>query len=92
MAEEQRRFGAGLVIFRQLADALEQMRTGLVIEIFAGDFLRRFAEAGDQAVRKAFVPGRGRMRRTGERCVHQISAASRIPLNCQRAWGGKKLR
>ena len=89
MAAQQRHFGAGLVIFRQGADGIEQRRAFRVIKIFAGDFLGGAAQAIADAAGEAVVEaGRARDCVNTAR-VHHASSASRMPLNCQRARAGK---
>ncbi len=52
MRGEQREFGAGLIILRQIADALEQCRTFAIVEEFAGDMSGRVAEPIENGARK----------------------------------------
>ena len=91
MAPQKRGLGAGLVVFRQFADLVEQMRTRRVVEILCADLLGRLGQSRDQGLGEVFN-GRRRVVYPGELGVHQISSARRMPLNCQRAAGGKKLR
>src|SRR5438552_10378823 len=81
------------VIFRLFADFLKQLRAVLIVEVFARQRARMTREAGD-CLRKKI-----RFRRlkidNGEPMrlvVHFESRASRIPVNCQRFSGWKKLR
>ena len=59
MARQQRSLGAGLVIFRQGADRVEQLRAFRVVEIFAGDFLGRACAGPRSAGASAKLFARG---------------------------------
>jgi hypothetical protein len=87
-----REFGAGQVVFIQLADFLKQARAPGVIEILAGKFPGIFAQPLQHVRQESGV-----MRRRGGEFQRMnrhycTSLASRSPVNCQRASGGKKLR
>jgi hypothetical protein len=88
-----RQLGARRVILGQLADTVEQPRAGLVVEVFARDFLGLGGQAAQHVGAK--VVGRREVEpgdRLKESLRHGISRARRMPVNCQRASGGKKLR
>ena len=102
VAAQQRELGARRVVLGQLADALEQRRTGGVVEVLRGDRARALRQRGQQVAREVAA----RRRRVADHRQHDgteigrraqrqgthASCASRSPLNCQRAAGGKKLR
>lgn len=93
VSAHDRQLGAGRVIFGQRADAVEEPGTGFVVEVFARDFLGLEGQAaqhiGAEMVRRRKIePGD----RLGEGLRHGTSRAMRMPVNCQRASGGKKLR
>src|SRR6185437_4897096 len=83
------------VVLGQLADCLEELRAAPVVQVCRGKALRHGAQAGkhffdEQPVRRV---GSGRAGRGPWAAPpHDASPASRTPLNCQRAAGGKKLR
>jgi hypothetical protein len=88
------KLGPGRIILLQLRDLLEQGRADLVVEVLARQFLLRGAQAAENVGTE--LP-RGSCENVGRRQLlddvdHASSLARRIPLNCQRASGGKKLR
>ena len=81
--------GACRVIFRQHGDLLEQFRSRCIIEEFRADPLGRAEEAVQQRLGEVVF---GLARAERDHGGAHTSPASRMPLNCQRADGGKKLR
>ena len=88
---QDRELGAGGVVLGQLADAVEQRRALTVVEVLGRDPARLTAQTIAQ--RAVETVGAGfRMLDAGGAHDEAPSRASRKPLNCQRAAGGKKLR
>ena len=96
MGREQTRFRTGEVVLGLLADLLEQLRTAGVVQEYRGQLLLLLAESlEDQRDQWSRRVGRRKGRAAQDVfCVsHAVrSLASRIPVNCQRASGLKKLR
>src|SRR5262249_17843934 len=92
VAAEDRQLGPRQVILIEFADLVEERRAALVIEILAGDVLLRAAKAPQHVVAESSESGgSGRVAVDRRDSIHQL-LASRIPVNCQRASGGKKFR
>ena len=87
--------GAGGVVLVELADPLEQLRAPRVVQPLARDLLLLLPQPpahlrrGSRHARLVRAPAAGRRARAVPR---QASRASRIPENCHRASGRKKLR
>src|SRR5690606_19967927 len=100
MAFEQRDLGARRIVFRQFADALEEFGAAPVVEEFRRQGFRHVAETVmDRGGKGLAGIGCGLLRRLaaplqGYWChaTPYASSARRMPENCQRAAGGKKLR
>src|SRR5436309_3453797 len=88
------KLGACWIILVQLRDLFEQGRANLVVKVLARQFLLCGTQATDYVVselpRIRFEDLSSRQLRDG--VDHSSSLAKRMPLNCQRASGGKKLR
>ena len=86
--------GARQVILVELADPVEQPRALRVVKVLARQPLSRAAQAGEHLGEHAVAAGAevAGGRRGGEQARHRTSLASRMPVNCHRASGGKKLR
>ena len=88
------KLGARRVILLQLRDLLEQGRADLVVEVLARQFLLRGTQAAEHVgteLPRGIIEDVGR-RQLRDGVDHASSLARRMPLNCQRASGGKKLR
>src|SRR5919198_1278905 len=83
--------GAGQIILRQLTDSLEQFRAAPVIEEFWGNVLGLLRESREYGLPQIVVSRTGMIMELDRSRFHR-SSASRIPMNCQRSRGKKKLR
>ena len=92
-AAQDFRLRTGDVILGQLADFLEKIGATLVVEELARQGARRTRKPGDRLLEKI---GSRRLeieqRHPGGVAVHTRSRARRMPVNCQRFSGWKKLR
>src|SRR5690606_9691606 len=83
---QQRQLGAGRVVLWQGGDGLEELRSALVVQQLGGKALLRgckvLADLGEQATA---IVVQGVLRAS-------LPRASRRPVNCHVASGGKKLR
>ena len=81
------------VILGQLADFLEQLDAAFVVKKFAWERTRRGRKTGEN-FREEILIDRLEIEHSHHagRTAHERSRASRMPLNCQRLSGGKKLR
>jgi hypothetical protein len=76
---EQRGFGAGRVIFRQVGDRLEQLRPAVIVQPARRDGRDRRGQAGED------IGAEGRVRfGSVEAMLHHASRASLTPENIQR--------
>ena len=85
---EQCFFGAGLVVLGEAGDLLEEVGAGIVVEVLRRDRLLRPPEPFESVGGELGDSGR----QSEGRWDGHTSLASRIPLNCHRTSGGKKLR
>src|SRR5260221_396143 len=83
--------GPGQIIFRDLTDRIEQLRTLGVVEQFARQRLRFPRQAAEYGLAEIFLSWRQIVKDKGV-AIHQQSSAKRSPENAHRAAGGKKLR
>ena len=88
---QDRELGASGVVLGQLADPVEQRRALTVVKVLGRDPARLTAQTVAQRAAEAVGAG-FRSMDAGRAQAEAPSRASRRPLNCQRAAGGKKLR
>ena len=92
MAFEDPQLGASGVVLGQFANGVEQRRTRHVVEVFGrngvGSLPQTVQQVGAKSRFRDPLPGI----QHGVWHQHGRSLAKRMPLNCQRAEGGKKLR
>src|ERR687896_1516761 len=85
------RLRAGQIILREFTDNLEQFRAAPVIEEFWGNALGLLRESREYGLPQVVVSATGIIIELDRSGFHR-SSASRIPMNCQRSRGKKKLR
>ena len=81
------------VVLGKLADLIEQSRAVSVVKVLAGERLLKCRQTCEHFRFEAFHRG-GTVVQGGRKRFHraELSFANRIPVNCQRASGGKKFR